>query len=414
MTPQRDNPITGREDLLLALVEGELDPAREAVELAALDPAAVAKVRAMRRHRAALRGLSDIAPPAGLLDRVGSVLEREAVTGPALDATFPIEQYRSGAPWARRLAVAAGLMLMVGGVGYWSLWLSSPSSTPGVPRIVGTPGGSKIAMETGADNRAPETAAAKTGPKTTDIVAASHSEDRPEAAAIAAAAPSPSSAPPSSVVDFDDPLQFILSQEDSASGPASDRWAAVTSIAHGESSLGMSAPLGVFREMPTSLDLEDAAQLAEEGRLVIRVRADRPALAAARLLAQADSRADKGRLWRLMPCPPSDFSTAVESAMPPDRTDDGLSGVTVPFRVPMRPTVETTLSVELDPSVAMLAIVQAELESISEGAVILDVLDRPVTMAPPCSEDGGLRRWTSAPSSAVHSVVVPLVVESGE
>ncbi|MCC6675878.1 MAG: hypothetical protein IT436_01925 [Phycisphaerales bacterium] len=411
MTMHRDNPNTDREELLLALVEGELDPAREAAELAALDPAAVSRVRAMRRHRAVLRSIAEVAPPAGLLDRVGAVLEREAVTGPALDAgTFPIERYRSSAPWARRLAVAAGLMLMVGGVGYWSLWLSS---TPETRRTPGGSGGSKFAMNTGAGEHAPAAAPTKTDPATTDPVAAVHSEDRPEAAALAATTPRPVT-PPSSEVDFDDPLQLILAQGESDSASAWERWAPTTSIAHGDSALISSAPLGVFREMPTSLDLEDAAHLAEEGRLVIRVRADRPALAAARLLAQADSRADKGRLWRLMPCPPSDFSAAVESAMPLDRTDDELSGVTVPFRVPMRPTVETTLSVELDPSVAMLAIVQAELESISEGAVILDVLDRPVVMAPPCSEDGGLRRWTSAPSSAVHSVVVPLVVESGE
>lgn len=412
MSTGRDNQTTDREELILALVEGELDAASEAAVLAALEPAAVAKVRAMRRHRSALRSVADVAPPAGLLDRVGAVLEREAVTGPSRDAaTFPIGNYRAETPWARRLAVAAGLMLMAGGVGYWSLWLSS---TPG-------PAGPAIALhQPGRDQAGREQATSKTelaAAQATGLAEASRQADHgadhdAEAdeprAAIAMAQPRHAESP-SSPIDFDEPDLLPM---DSAAGLAPGY--PVTTISHGDSLLYSPTLLGVFSEMPTSLDLEDAARLAEEGRLVIRVRADRPALAAARLLAQADSRADKGRLWRLMPCPPSDFSTAVESAMPPDLIDDDRSGVTVPFRVPMRPTVETTLSVELDPSVALLAIVQAELESISEGAVILDVLEHPVTMAPPCSEDGGLRRWTSVPSSAVHSVVVPLVVESGE
>lgn len=402
----RHEPIeafTDREALMLALVEGELDAGREAAAMAALTPGEAARVRAMRGHRLALRSVAEVAAPPGLLDRVGAVLEREAVTGPA---TFQIEQYRASGGWARRLAVAAGLVLMAGGVGYWSLWLSRPG--PMIDPARAGREGSTIAMS-GTDARDAALEQTKQAGPTLTIAATP-----PEPVAVAAAPvedPLADFEPPYSVVDFDDPLELAAVEPEITPSP----WAGPAMVvAHVDPMVMTSAPLGVFREMPSSLDLEDAARLAEEGRLVIRIRADRPGIAAARLLAQADSRADKGRLWRLMPCPPSDFSDAVESAMPPDRTAGDPSGVTVPFRVPMRPTVEATLSVELDPSVASLAVMQAELESISEGAVIMDLLDRPVTMAPPCGDDGGLRRWTSAPSSAVHSVVVPLVVESSE
>lgn len=397
MTTNRDNADTAREELFLSLIEGELDPA----VLAALEPDAAARIVAMRRHRAALMTVAEIAAPAGLLDRVGASLEREAVTGPAIDhGTFRLDDYRRPTPWLRRVAVAAGLALMVGGVGYWSLWLSQG------PR----PSGPAIAMNGETGRREPPTE--EHSKATADIFAKAERDAEP---VHIAGTSDPAHEPlPSSIVDFDDPLAPLIAEADSEAGPAFMREVPGTTIAHGDTAVLSSVPLGMFQEMPGSLDLEDAARLAEEGRLVIRVRADRPALAAARLLSQADSRADKGRLWRLMPCPPSDFSAAVESAMPPERTADNPSGVTVPFRVPIRPTVEATLSVELDPSIASLAIVQSELESISEGAVIFDVLDRPVTMAPPCGDDGGLRRWTSAPSSAVHSVVVPLVVEASE
>lgn len=409
MTTNRDNSATTREDLILSLIEGDLDPAM----LAALDPDAAARVVAMRRHRAALMSVAEVAPPAGLLNRVGASLEREAVTGPAIDhRTFRLDDDRRPTLWLRRMAVAAGLALMVGGVGYWSLWLSQ-GPRPSGPAIAMNGESARRELPTEDRSKSIADIFAK-AEREASMAGAPEPESIHEPVHIAGASGSAQEPLPSSIVDFDDPLAPLIAEADSEAGPAFMREMPGTTIAQGETAVLSSVPLGMFQEMPGSLDLEDAARLAEEGRLVIRVRADRPALAAARLLSQADSRADKGRLWRLMPCPPSDFSAAVESAMPPERTADNSSGVTVPFRVPIRPTVEATLSVELDPSIASLAIVQSELESISEGAVIFDVLDRPVTMAPPCGDDGGLRRWTSAPSSAVHSVVVPLVVESSE
>lgn len=381
---------------MLALIEGELDPAREAAVVAGLDAAQARMVRAMQRHRSLLLAAPEVPAPPGLIDRVGRVLEREAVTGPALDAgPFQLEVHRRSS-WPGRLAVAAGLALMAGGLGYWSLRLSGT-----------TPTGPKIAIAPGETEPSPDAVAIAHQPAETAARAPAENPAGPTSVAIA----EDDDIPEMSLVDFTDPLVRELEPYRAGRGGSGASLASAFIATREELAGPAAVPLGVFPDVPTSLDFEDAAQLAEEGRLVIRVRADRPALAAARLLAQADSRADKGRLWRLMPCPPPDFSMAVESAMPPVRTIDGAAGLTVPYRSPIRPTVETTLSVELDPSVPMMAIVQAELESISEGAVILDVLERPVTMAPPCSDEGGLRRWTSAPSSAVHSVVVPLVVE---
>lgn len=416
-----------QDDLLLALIEGELDAAREAAVLATLDAPTLARVNQMRRHRALLGRVCDVAAPPQLLDRAMAVLEREAVLGPSVsdDAvrdSFQIDQYAvpAGGAWQRRLAIAAGLALFVGGIGYFGLRLAPHRPVIG-PQFASAPSSSKTSgdAELHTDPQ-PTEQLAKSDPTTTDRVSPpspaplaqepTASGDTRLAQADAIDPDIDDSLPFSiaSAVSFDDadPIELALDEPRTDLTPART-WAAYEDLTP--------ATLSVFNEMPASLDLEHAARLAADGRLVIRVRADRPAIAAARLIGQADSRANKGRIFRLMPCPPPDFEEAAANALPPARTMDDPSGLTVPYRTPMRPVVETVLSVELDPSASTIAMVQAELEVLSEGAVVFDMLEMPVTMAPPCGEDGGLRGWNAAaPTSVVHSVVVPLIVESNE
>lgn len=142
---------------MLALVEGDtLSPARMAEIERALssDPAWVSMVRAMKRDRAGLRALAEPTCPPGVIDAVEQVMERRMLVG--LSAGIPLDRDeppvvivrdRSAKPgWVRlftqdqtgrRLALAAGLLLVVGGVSYFATtWLAQP-------RVIGD--GTKVA-----------------------------------------------------------------------------------------------------------------------------------------------------------------------------------------------------------------------------------------------------------------------------
>lgn len=158
---------------MLALVEGDtLSPARMAEIERALssDPAWVSMVRAMKRDRAGLRALAEPTCPPGVIDAVEQVMERRMLVG--LSAGIPLDRDeppvvivrdRSGKPgWVRlftqdqtgrRLAIAAGLLLAVGGVSYFATtWLAQP-------RVIGD--GTEVAIEPKEVNPSPVIGPAK-------------------------------------------------------------------------------------------------------------------------------------------------------------------------------------------------------------------------------------------------------------
>lgn len=112
------------ERLLLAYVEGELTADQRRGLLAAMeaDPAQRERLEAMRRDRAGLRAIPDEPVPAGLLAAVADALEREAILAenpsPAPETparSQPTRHRRPMSLWVGPLAAAAAVAL-IGGV----------------------------------------------------------------------------------------------------------------------------------------------------------------------------------------------------------------------------------------------------------------------------------------------------------
>lgn len=99
---------------LLGWIEGDLPTDRRALVERALaaDPALRRRLDAMAADRRILRELPPIAAPAGLVRAALDASEREALLGPA-PSLRPGVLARLGAP--RRVALAAGLLLVIGG-----------------------------------------------------------------------------------------------------------------------------------------------------------------------------------------------------------------------------------------------------------------------------------------------------------
>ncbi len=146
------SPIGPEEADLLAWVEGEkLSPAMDAAvaRLLMSNPVLARELEAMRRDRDALQSLEDeFSAPAGLIESVESalqpVLERQLLLGlqdgepleskPVVSMVRPEKRGifqtfladRSG----RRMAMAAGLLLVVGGATYWATTMVSSTPRP--------------------------------------------------------------------------------------------------------------------------------------------------------------------------------------------------------------------------------------------------------------------------------------------
>lgn len=129
-----NDPTRGRkisplsEELLLDWVDGRVSPKR-AQELADQSgrPGLQERVAQMQANRRALQGLPDERAPAVLMERVLAALERDSLLGDGVerghdDALAPImfserAHHRRTSSWVR-YAMAAGLLLMVGGGAY--------------------------------------------------------------------------------------------------------------------------------------------------------------------------------------------------------------------------------------------------------------------------------------------------------
>jgi len=258
---------------LLAWIEGEKLPRdRELAVAAALsqDPGLARKLELLRADRQALCSLPEIPAPAGLMEAVEAalqpMLERQMLVGLQDDlpdnSPLPISMVqpmrrsvfdifladRAG----RRMAAAAAVLLMVGGISYFATSQFS-GTTPA--RIVA----SKGAAENAADgtNPAAMSMATKTEPSSPEAAAVRSAGAEP-IAKIADAAPIIAAAPAASEPAAEltaDPAPMAITQ---LYGPPSPTDAVVI----------------------TALEMDRAVELARESRLVIRLRTADPSVMA--------------------------------------------------------------------------------------------------------------------------------------
>ena len=153
MPAEPTNPRPPDEADFLAWVEGEALPRdREAAVSRAIgaDPALGRRLSSMRADRMALKSLAQVAAPASLMAGVEAalqpVLERQMLLGlrdgeevadhPPISIVRPVKRSIMQTFFAdrmgRRLAVAAGLLLMVGGATYLGTTYLSGRTAPGL------------------------------------------------------------------------------------------------------------------------------------------------------------------------------------------------------------------------------------------------------------------------------------------
>jgi len=144
MTARPSNPDPTppplNEEHMLEWVEGKLSRIEEANRAASTRAGVGDRVRQMQANRRALQSLGDVRAPAELMDRVLVALEREALLGltngedvsdhlPINIATHQVVVRKNSRlqKWAPQLALAAGLLLLVGGAAYWGSVLVKPA-----------------------------------------------------------------------------------------------------------------------------------------------------------------------------------------------------------------------------------------------------------------------------------------------
>lgn len=302
--PSNPCPPVPDEADLLALIEGERLPRdREAALMRALDsnPRLARRIDAMRRDRAALRSLPEVSCPPGVMAAVEAalqpVLERQMLLGlrdgqpvdehlpvsvvqPARRSVFAAFFAERG---GRRMALAAGLLLLVGGASYLAATFMWPSPSPSPVH--------ELAMNDGGEVEVAGVEAADTGESRT--LAAKSAE--PSIAAFSA----PTEEPP-----------------DAAAATAPVEIAAAPAESPADT---LVAGVSVETEAPsanTSIDAERAIALAREGRLVIRLKAPDPVVLADPERIAARIRSRQSPAWRLGEQAPAQLASLLNAATP--------------------------------------------------------------------------------------------------
>ena len=137
--PGDPTPPPLNEEHMLEWIEGKLSRIEESNRSASTRAGVSERVRQMQANRRALQSLGDERAPAELMDRVMAALERDALVGltngdnvsdhpPINIATRTVTKRGNGAlhRMAPQLALAAGLLLLVGGAAYWGSVLVKP------------------------------------------------------------------------------------------------------------------------------------------------------------------------------------------------------------------------------------------------------------------------------------------------
>ncbi len=416
MTTTPNNPVRPDEADLLAWVEGErLSPETDAAvaRLLLSDPRLARELEGMRRDRVALQSLEDVKAPAGLIESVESalqpLLERQLLLGlqdgepvesrPVVSMVRPEKRGifqtfladRSG----RRMAMAAGLLLVVGGGTYWATtMLSNP---PAKTLIV-----------------------ALNSEKQKDLA-------KPEAI-VATNPPAPGAAPE---VRVETPAPISLTAAPAKAATPVD---SPTSVAVVEPETKDAVMVGPTR---VAVDPTLAAELAREGKLVIRVVSSQagrtPATVADHLKKEC-----AGPGWKLA----SEVPPAVAVAVAPEPVDwvrvvasqpkvepevmasadhDAATG---PIMGPPAPQVEPQqIEMEQIPSVYML---QARLDAATMAAVRTSLQKAgradevvfeeryeslPLDQSSPILNPNAMVWWTNPPSGWTRWGEVPVVID---
>ena len=392
---------------LLAFIEREpmaadrVDAVRRAI---AADAGLRELVEGMRADRSALASLDDVHAPSNVLELVEARLEREALVGlsqVAAPAKLPVSQVipeRESVigrivtrPWARQLAMAAGL-LIVAGVGFMVVKANWPA-----PKY--------REFARGNNHAEPSTVA-----NTPEIAAKTSSVMNPKNDADLAVGPTRSAA------------DSTTAEPTAAQGPAA--------IADASSKDAAKAEV----HTPT-MTVDRAIALAKEGRLVVRLRAADGAAAQDRL----DSLAKRAGSWlKHGPATPGEgveIAEAVQMAVAASRpapadipvrpNDEALAGgnPSTSHQRSARPDPAATVpppSVNLTGQVYCLTLtpdddnLRSLLQRLNGGdkdlLAQLQEVELPITVGAPMTPDTMLW-WNRAPVQWDRRLVVPVVVE---
>ncbi len=408
----------------LAWVEGEpLARDREQAVARAMgaDRALARRLEAMRADRAAHQGIADVAAPAGLMSGVEAallpVLERHMLLGlnenggpvadhPPISIVQPVKRSIVQTFFADRvgrgLAVAAALLLMVGGATYLGTTYLSGRTAPRPTTIALGPGAHTAESRTG-DAR--PTLAAIESPAAKVESAAAKAE--PPAAALAAAPV----APPS------DELTPASAGSDAPGVTIAD------AADYGANVTGPFLP---------DLDGARAAELAREGRLVIRVKFADTALGAQsgkladrvrhgdQSLFRLDAEAPPAVVALLAPTLPPAYTPSDEAPARPQFAGDSKIASDLPEGLPGPPRPDWNV-----PPPQLVYLIQTRLDG---GA--LDALKATLAgnageaqyeeLADPLPQDGAavlnpasVVWWNQAPAAWTWWASVPVVIDVG-
>lgn len=400
--PSNPNPITEAD--LIGWVEGTLPAARDRMLRAELtrNPALALRLQAMTQDRAILTSIPDEPAPAALLAAVQEAIERQTLfaDAPALKIDRPSRWSR----WALRpnMAMAAGVALVITGGVYWAMVFSNAS-----PVVRNMPSHDVPSVAVGPTTQNPEPRNAANG----------------GSSGVTEIAP---------VLASDTTGELLPMQGDFAySGSDTQTLALAEAVMKAESGPPR-RPLDA-----RTAELRRALELAEQGRLVIRVRTPAGTRVAGKMdaLAASASRRDPVRAWRVEGDVPPALLASLTNAGPmtslEERTvtasptlassepqDVGRqAGVTVPTRV-VRDTLPAVSSpaaacmAEFRPTAPTLQALVAALSQKLGGEVILSEASSPQPITSDPADASSVVWWTQPPGTWGKWITVPVVVES--
>lgn len=362
------------EATLLDYIEGDLTPeAARRVELS-LKPAELARMRAIRGDAAEIRNLGDLRAPAGLLAGVADALERDMLLGVREDGellsdSLPISRIetrvrRRSFVGARRLALAAGFVLLVGGAAFVGYSMLKPP-----------------------------------------VSSMTHSEERPLAL--------------NSGPSVSNPVDQPGATGDLALAEQGDNPAAIESSSRGTPSSGTP----VAQAPPTPLTLDEAVALLEQGRLVIRVRCAAPE-PIVDFLAKVDERSADIRLSDQVPV---ELAAAVLEAAPSRGGHDESPAPFVfagdeppPGQIDIEWEIPGFTPVAFDPRIVLLemnadnrtlAAAVRRLTQQTGHEVVLEAVEGALALPPARPSAETLLWWTRPAYEWTPRAVVPVVIE---
>lgn len=392
---------------LVDLIEGQIDAERrhDLETMLIKRPELRRLVEAMRHDRATLRAMPDEFCHVDIAANVRDMLEREALLGAAADAAeyapAPIaigsRLDRGSRFGARQLALAAGLLLLVGGGAFfaWPLFNKpTPAGPSGNTPIALSDANNKRDAAAGESRKSPAIAA-NTGTAREKI-----GGDAPGAAVPGPLAVNTESNPEhgarskSKERGASEPVVSALANNDSAADPAAGELVGPV----------LPTDVALARAIETPIDENRAAELALQGRLLVRLQGS----SAAYVLSTSASRGSLGshRVDRVEPrelaspvlaqvfegtTTPEQIVWAADHAMPVyEREVVGPEGYVVEFAA--TPQGLAKLREELG------------------GRVMFEELPEDAGLRPRMDPDAVLW-WTLPPSSWAPRVAAPIILE---